>query len=154
MIKELQLLFTQRNRLKDLFQVFIPISPSDVHANSYSHRGARGGGRGAVLDGTPPRCFFISCSILKRFYLQWKACDLLNKMRYILGVVALLEARDVNNSGRHLGFYQELEIRLKLQKRYFFCALHDFSHKIYFYCRKKLKTNVFSPKIGLSTCFL
>ena len=38
-------------------------------------------------------------------------------MRYILGAVAPLEARDVNNSGRHLGFYQELEIRLKLQKR-------------------------------------
>ena len=38
-------------------------------------------------------------------------------MRYILGVVALLEACDVINNGdrlgRHLGFYQELEIRLK-----------------------------------------
>ena len=43
--------------------------------------------------------------------------DLLNKMRYILWVVALLEACDVANNGRHLGrhigFYQELEIRLK-----------------------------------------
>jgi len=29
-------------------------------------------------------------------------------MRYILGVVALLEASDVTNNGRHLGFYQEL----------------------------------------------
>jgi len=28
-------------------------------------------------------------------------------MRYILWVVALLEACDVTNSGRHLGFYQE-----------------------------------------------
>ena len=38
-------------------------------------------------------------------------------MKYILGVVALLEACDVTNNGRHLdrhlGFYQELEIRLK-----------------------------------------
>ena len=34
-------------------------------------------------------------------------------MRYILGVVALLKARDVTNNGRHLGSYQELEIRLK-----------------------------------------
>ena len=33
-------------------------------------------------------------------------------MRYILWVVALL-ACDVTNNGRHLGFYQELEIRLK-----------------------------------------
>ena len=39
---------------------------------------------------------------------------LLNKMRYILGVLLLLEACDVTNNGRHLGFYQESEIRLKL----------------------------------------
>ena len=41
----------------------------------------------------------------------------LNKMRYILWVVALLEACDVINNGRHLGRHlglnQELEIRLK-----------------------------------------
>ena len=38
-------------------------------------------------------------------------------MRYILGVLALLEACDVINNGRHFdrhfGIYQELEIRLK-----------------------------------------
>ena len=43
--------------------------------------------------------------------------DLLNKMRYILWVVALMEACDVTNNGchlgRYLGFYQEVEIRLK-----------------------------------------
>ena len=48
---------------------------------------------------------------------MWKAIDLLSKMRYILGVVSLLEACDVTNDGRHLdhhlGFYQELEITLK-----------------------------------------
>ena len=33
-------------------------------------------------------------------------------------------------------------------------TLHDFSHKIYFYCWKKLKKHVFSPKIGLTTCYL
>ena len=37
-------------------------------------------------------------------------------MRYILWVVALLEAYDGTNNGRHFGrhfgFYQELEIRL------------------------------------------
>ena len=57
-------------------------------------------------------------------------------MRYILWVVALLEAYDVTNNGRHLGFnqvktarngrngrngrhlgfYQELEIRLRLRE--------------------------------------
>ena len=53
------------------------------------HCGTRGGGGGGW--------FLICCSILKRrFYLWWKAFDLLNKMRYILGVVAQLEACDVS----------------------------------------------------------
>ena len=60
---------------------------------------------------------FVRCSILKRFCLQWKAFDLLNTMKYILWVVALLEACDVTKNdrpfGRHFRFYQELEIRLK-----------------------------------------
>ena len=68
----------------------------------------------------PSTDFLICCSISKRFYLQWKAFDLLNKMRYILWVVALLEACDVTNNGRHLGFYQELEIRLKPREMVFF----------------------------------
>ena len=50
-------------------------------------------------------------------------------MTYILGVVALLEACDVTNNGRHLGrylgFYQELEIRLKPREVVIFCALHE-----------------------------
>ena len=39
--------------------------------------------------------------------------DPLNKMRYILWLVGLLEACDVTNNGRYVGVYQELEIRLK-----------------------------------------
>ena len=50
--------------------------------------------------------------------------DLLNKMRYILWVVALLGACDNANNGHHLGrhleFYQELEIRLKPQEMVIF----------------------------------
>ena len=50
-------------------------------------------------------------------------------MRYILGVVALLEACDVSNNGHHLGrllgFYQELEIRSKPREMVIFCALHE-----------------------------
>ena len=42
-------------------------------------------------------------------------------MRYTLGVVALLEACD-----RHLGFYQESEIRLKLREMIIFGTLHEF----------------------------
>ena len=46
-------------------------------------------------------------------------------MRYILWVVTLLEACDVTNNGRDLGFYQELEIRLKPREIVIFCALHE-----------------------------
>ena len=64
------------------------------------------------MDPPPPRLGFLICSnISKRFYLQLKAFDLLYKMRYILWVVVLLEVCDVTKHGRHLGFYQELEIR-------------------------------------------
>ena len=74
-------------------------------------------GKGWGGDGTtppPPLEVLISCSISKRFSLQWKAFDLLYRMRYILWVVAL---PGVTNKGRHLGhqlrFYQELESRLR-----------------------------------------
>ena len=73
-------------------------------------------------SGRTPLEFFICYSIYKRFCLQWKVFDLLYKMRYILWVVALLGACDVTNNGRHLGFYQELEIRLKLIKMVIFRA--------------------------------
>ena len=76
--------------------------------------------------------FLICCSISKRFCLQWKAFDLLNKMRYISWVVTLLKTCDVTNNGRHLGrhlgFYQELEIRLKPREIVIFCAWHGKSH--------------------------
>ena len=72
--------------------------------------------QGGWMDPLPTE-FLIRCSISKRFYLQRKAFDLLYKMSYILWVVALLGACDVINNGRHLrrhlGFYQELEIRLR-----------------------------------------
>ena len=85
-------------------------------------QGGRGGGGGRW---NPSSEFLIGCSFLKRFYLKWKAFDLLTKMRYILWVVALLEACDVTNKGRHLGFYQELEIRFKPREIVIFCALHE-----------------------------
>ena len=49
-------------------------------------------------------------------------------MRYILWVMALLEACDVTNNGCHLGFYQELEFRIKPQEMVIFCALHGRWH--------------------------
>ena len=80
----------------------------------------KGGGGGCSWN--PSLEFLICCSIWKRFYLLWKAFDLLNRMRYILWVVTLLEACDVTNNGCYLGFYQELEIRLKPQEMVIFCA--------------------------------
>ena len=47
-------------------------------------------------------------------------------------MVALLEACDVTNNGRHLGynlrFSKELEIRLKPREVAIFCALHEKQH--------------------------
>ena len=111
---------------KQLF-CFLNVRPfyTDVHANSFPHRGTREGS-----DWDPSPKFLICCSISKRFYFQWKAFDLLNKMRYILLVVAPLEACDVTNKGRHLRCYQDLEIRLKLRvMAIFLCLTRTITHK-------------------------
>ena len=82
------------------------------------------------MEPLPPRILFC-CSMSKRFHLQWKAFDLLNKMRYILWVVLLLRACDVTNNdchlGHHLGFYQELQVRLKPREMVIFFVL-DMKH--------------------------
>ena len=67
--------------------------------------------------------FLICDSISKQFGLRWKAFVLLDKMRYILWVVALLEVCYVTKHGRHLG-RQELEIRYRLQKLIIVCTWH------------------------------
>ena len=78
--------------------------------------------KGCGLMEPLPRVFDMLQS--KRFCLSWKAFDLLNKTSYTLWVMALLKACGVTNSGRHLdrhlGFYQELEIRLKPQEMVMF----------------------------------
>ena len=51
-----------------------------------------GGGRGVGGLWNPSSEVLIYCSISKLFCLLWKAFDPLNKIRYILWVVALLEA--------------------------------------------------------------
>ena len=95
--------------------------PLDVHANSYPHCGTMGG-----VGRTPPRSFWYVAVFWNEFTLSGK--PLLNKMRYISWVMALLEACEVTNNGCHLGFYQELEIRIKLQEMVIFCALHGRWH--------------------------
>ena len=72
----------------------------------------------------PSQEFLICCNIWKRFCLQWKAFDLLYKMRYILWVVVMLTTCDITNNDGHIGFYQELEIRLKLREMVFFFYIY------------------------------
>jgi len=87
-----------------------PINPR-TYMQIHTPTVVQGRGGGGGFDGTP--LVLICCNISKPFCLQWKACDLLYKMKYILWVVALVEVCDVTKHGRHLGFYQILEIRLK-----------------------------------------
>ena len=75
------------------------------------------------VDGTLPLSFRY-VAVFRNDFTR-KAFDLLTKMSYILWVVALLEVCDATNNGRHLGFYQGLEIRLKPQEMVIFCALHE-----------------------------
>ena len=58
---------------------------------------------------------FDKLQYFEKIYLQWKAFDLLDKMKDILWAVALLVACNVSKHGRYLGghlaFYQVLEMR-------------------------------------------
>ena len=96
------------------------------HTRKFIHPPWYKGERAVWMESLPG--VFDMLQYAKRFYLQWKAFDLLNKTRYILWVVALLGACDNANNGhhlgRHLGFYRELD-RLRRQEMAIFCALHD-----------------------------
>ena len=82
----------------------IPWAYTQIHNPTVVQGGGGGGGvmEPGRIGGTPPRSFWC-CSISKRLCLQWKAFDLLNKMRYILWVLLLLGGCDVTNNGRQLG---------------------------------------------------
>ena len=56
---------------------------------------------GKILTPTQTGNFSLT-SMDWEFYPMWKSFDLLYKIWYILGVVALLEACDVTNNGRRL----------------------------------------------------
>ena len=106
------------------------INPLGYTRTQTYQRGTGGGGGGEV--GTPLEVL-VCWSIPKRFYLQWKAFDLLYKIRFILWVVALLVACDVTNNGRHLGrhlgLYQGSEIRLNNEKWWIFAWHEKITHK-------------------------
>ena len=121
------------------------------------------------VDGTPPRSFSYVAVFWNHFPWSGKPSIFLTRSGIWFWGGGVAGGVDVTNNVRHLGFYQESEIRLKpremiiffvlytwLYMKYNTCisTLHDFSHKIYFYCWKKLKKHVFSPKIGVTTCYL
>ena len=92
---------------KKLVQLINTRTYTQTHTPTVVH-----GGWGGWMEPPPPGVFDM---------LQYLETILLRveilKMRYILQVVALLEACDVTRNGGHLGchlgFHQELEIRLK-----------------------------------------
>ena len=102
-----------RNLLRDKLRAKMH-HPHQLNPRTYTQIHTPTVVQGEWMDPSPPPPveLLLCCSISKRFYLQWKAFDLLYKMRYILWLVALLGACDVTNNGRnlsrHLGFYQEL----------------------------------------------
>ena len=96
----------------------------DVQANLYPHRGTRGGG-GWGMEPFP--MVFDMLQYFETILPLVENFDLLNKMIYILWVVALLEACDVSDNGHHLGFYPELEIWLKPWEMVSFVLFTDFA---------------------------
>ena len=77
--------------------------------------------------------FYVS-AFRNDFFFRWKAFDLLNKMRYILWVVALLEDCDITKYGRHLGFYPELLLKSgkTRENSYFSCFTYKITLNKYF----------------------
>ena len=55
---------------------------TEIHTTAVIQRGG-GGGLAPPPPLLPLLQFLKYCSILKRFYLQWKVFDLVNKIRYI-----------------------------------------------------------------------
>ena len=64
-----------------------------------------------------PLGFSLSYNILKRFYLKWKACDVLYKIRYILWVAALLGAVTSFKMAAILGAILDFTEKLEIVKK-------------------------------------
>ena len=94
-----------------------------------------GGGEGVLGLLDPP---------LFRFCLQWKAFDLLYKMKYILCVVALLDVCNVTKHGRHLNNF----LRLSKINNYF----ASFYPEVFLLFLKEVEKHAFSFTNGLTAC--
>ena len=134
----------------EMFYQFNPRTYTQIHTPTVVQ------GRRGWME--PLHGVFDMLQYFETSYLQWKVFDLLNKRKYILGVVALLEACDVTNNGRHLGFFQQLEIRLKPQERVIFfvlyiknntkiSTLHDLATRFTFIVERSSKNMYFHPKL-------
>ena len=108
------------------------------------------------------RNFLYVAVFRKRFYLWWKAFDLLNKTEaYYMGCGAagdlwrhqqrspswppswiLPRIRNQVKTARNSIFFVLYMINYKIS------TLHDFSHKVYFYCWRKLKKIYFHAKMA------
>ena len=88
------------------------------------YKGDRGGG----VDGTPPWSFWYVTILRNDFDLSGKPLIFLTRWGIFYGWWSCWKACDVTNNGRHLGrhlgFYQELEIKLKPLEMVIFFVLH------------------------------
>ena len=104
-----------------------------------------GGGGVGMVDGSLPHSFWYVA-------VFWNDFTFSGKTLTSLSVVALLEACDVSNNGHHLGFYQELEIRLKPLEMVSFCAFHWLcmisATRFTFIVERSWKNMYFHPKLA------
>ena len=74
---------------------------------------------------TPTVVVFDFLQYFETFYLQWKAFDRLDKIGYILSVMALLDAWNVTNNGRPLGFLPRIRNHVKTARNGDFWKITD-----------------------------
>ena len=86
--------------------------------------------QGRGMNGTLPQSFWYVAVFQNYFTFSGKPLIFLTRWVYILWVVALLETCDVTNNSPQLGFYQDLEIRLKPREMaIFLCLTWTITHK-------------------------
>ena len=113
------------------YTIWLPLNPR-TYTQSHTPTVVQGGWWGGGVWSVEPLPWVFDMlkytSISKKLCFHRKGFDLLDKINYISWVVSLLRTCDVtkhgSHLGRHLGFYQELEIRLKPRELVIFWAWH------------------------------
>ena len=105
--------------------LILPRTYKQIHTPTVE-QGGRGRGR---VDRTSPQSFWYVTIFRNNFDLSGKTLIFLTKWGIFYGWWRCGKACDVTNNGRHLGchlgFYQELEIRLKPIGMVIFFASHE-----------------------------